>query len=282
MTCIPFPTNPDTAKCLSLLFEVIMCNPGGDPDNGGAPHVDGLTGQGFQTQYSMKRMVRDIAHDHYGRDLYIGRGDDLTVKQTSNTVEELGCLFDVRVFGGALTQHKRHIAGPFVVRHAKSLDPVIVQDCSLTRVAGTWEEGKDGKEGRLINTMGRFQIVTYGLYRTDIYIDPFKAAKTGMTEEDLAIAYDGFINGWVHNKSANRSGVFLRRAYLFDYGTKRSSLPDHAVNRWVRAEKVEGVQNPTKFEDYEITVDLSKMRSEMTFHAWEDGEISTQKLIAAK
>ena len=74
---------------------------------------------------------------------------------------------------------------------AKSIDPVISQEVTITRVAITTE--KDAEEKK--TEIGRKSIIPYALYRTEGYVSANLARKvTGFSEEDLELLWQAIIN----------------------------------------------------------------------------------------
>lgn len=76
-------------------------------------------------------------------------------------------FYDIRTFGAVMTTFVKanlncgQVRGPVQMGFAKSVDPILPQEITITRVAITTEEdaAKKGTE------MGRKYIVPYGLYR---------------------------------------------------------------------------------------------------------------------
>lgn len=97
-------------------------------------------------------------------------------------------FFDIRTFGAVMTTFVKaalncgQVRGPVQLGFAKSIDPVISQEVTITRVAITTE--KDAEEKK--TEIGRKSIIPYALYRTEGYVSANLARKvTGFSEEDL-------------------------------------------------------------------------------------------------
>lgn len=99
-------------------------------------------------------------------------------------------FFDIRTFGAVMTTFVKaalncgQVRGPVQLGFAKSIDPVISQEVTITRVAITTE--KDAEEKK--TEIGRKSIIPYALYRTEGYVSANLARKvTGFSEEDLEL-----------------------------------------------------------------------------------------------
>ena len=97
-------------------------------------------------------------------------------------------FYDIRTFGAVMTTFVKaslncgQVRGPVQIGFARSIDPIISQEVTITRVAITTEEDAQNKQ----TEMGRKNIVPYALYRAEGYISANLARKvTGFSEEDL-------------------------------------------------------------------------------------------------
>lgn len=76
------------------------------------------------------------------------------------------------------------VRGPVQIGFARSIDPILSQEVTITRVAITTEKDAENKT----TEMGRKSIVPYGLYRAEGYVSANLARKvTGFTEDDLEL-----------------------------------------------------------------------------------------------
>ena len=80
-------------------------------------------------------------------------------------------FFDVRTFGAVMTTevNSGQVRGPVQLAFAKSIDPIIPLEISITRMAVTSEKESEAQSGGN-RTMGRKHIVPYGLYRVHGFI----------------------------------------------------------------------------------------------------------------
>ena len=81
-------------------------------------------------------------------------------------------FYDIRAFGAVMTTFVKaalncgQVRGPVQIGFARSIDPVMSQEVTITRVAITTEKDAENKS----TEMGRKSIVPYGLYRVEGYI----------------------------------------------------------------------------------------------------------------
>ncbi len=122
-------------------------------------------------------------------------------------------FFDIRTFGAVMTTFVKaalncgQVRGPVQLGFARSIDPIISQEVTITRVAITTEKDAENKS----TEMGRKSIVPYGLYRAEGYISANLARKvTGFSEEDLDLLWDAIINMFEHDHSAARGKMAVR------------------------------------------------------------------------
>lgn len=274
------PIDVTTRKKGVFYVEVIRSNPNGDPNAEGAPRV--LPSEhGLITNACVKRVVRDFAHNIGGQPLYVARGADLTEVQERHGKDRdrmVASLWDLRPFGGSLTASGDRVCGAVQFSDAVSIDPVDIEEVRGTRVGGHTRtrkgRGDDAADEEFLGAnMFKYKVVSYGLYRGEFTLDPFKAKQVGLTEADLALLYAGLIEGFEYTRSAHRTGVNLRRLYVFDYPSARGTEPSHVTAARVKATKRPEVgMFPTRFEDYEIAVN-DVLPAGMTLSRWEDGVV---------
>ena len=99
-------------------------------------------------------------------------------------------FYDIRTFGAVMTTFVKgklncgQVRGPVQLGFARSVDPIMPQEVTITRVAITTEADAEKKN----TEMGRKYIVPYGLYRVEGYISANLARKTtGFSDEDLML-----------------------------------------------------------------------------------------------
>ena len=273
-----------------LLFDVADGNPNGDPDAGNLPRVDPETMQGLVTDVAIKRKVRDwldVARGDEGRfKIYIQSGEALITKH-KRAYEELGLkstgakqqsddvhkarawmcqnFYDIRMFGAVMTVGVNcgQVRGPIQLTFARSVDPVVPLDVSITRVAVTREEdakvvvaegGTEGSGGKQTE-MGRKSLVPYGLYRAHGFFNPHFAQRTGVIEEDLELFWQALQHMWDLDRSASRGMMACRGLYIFSHESNLGNAPAHQLFEHVQIERNGDVIAPRSFRDYFVTVD---------------------------
>ena len=201
-------TNAEVRHDFVLLFDVTDGNPNGDPDAGNLPRVDPETMQGLVTDVCLKRKVRDfvaatqggregfriyVAHESvlYNQQKEAYQAAGITGSKTKDSKQhdlardEMCRLFyDVRTFGAVMSTTEFNcgqVRGPLQLTFARSVDPVVPMDLTITRVAVT----RTGEEKE--TEMGRKALVPYGLYRGHGFYSPSLAQRTGFSSDDLEL-----------------------------------------------------------------------------------------------
>ncbi len=270
------------------LFDVTNGNPNGDPDAGNLPRLDPETNQGLVTDVCLKRKIRNFAalsrdgDPRYGiyvqegailnekhRAAYVaGRPGDKEVAaakklspkgaEEEKAVRQFMCdnFFDVRSFGAVMSTSINcgQVRGPVQMSFARSVEPILPLEVSITRMAATSEkELKERKEGEAAEderrdnrTMGRKHIVPYGLYRSHGYISASLAEKTGFDEADLDLLWTALERMFDHDRSAARGEMAGRRLFLFRHDSVLGNAPAHRLFDLVT------VKRRFQDEDYEI------------------------------
>ena len=129
-------------------------------------------------------------------------------------------FYDIRTFGAVMTTFVKaslncgQVRGPVQLGFARSIDPIISQEVTITRVAITTEKDAENKT----TEMGRKSIVPYGLYRAEGYVSANLARKvTGFSEEDLELLWEAIINMFEHDHSAARGKMAVRELIVFKH-----------------------------------------------------------------
>ena len=280
-------------------------NPNGDPDMGNAPRIDPQTMQGFITDVAIKRRIRN-----YIQTAYAGQpGMNIIVQQSTNLnrhiaeakraagVEDCAkekeavyagrkkaceLFFDVRTFGAVMSTgpNAGQVRGPVQIAFGKSLDPVLPMDISITRTAVA-ETIKDGKvedylkmeaetaEDKL-RTMGRKQLIPFGLYEIRGFISANLAAETGFDDDDLQALFEAILNMYEHDHSASKGEMsVVSPLIIFKHvgndsdavqrvrQAKLGCAPAHKLFELVHVQKKADVEVPRSYRDYDAAVDVS-------------------------
>jgi CRISPR-associated protein Csd2 len=268
------------------LFDVTNGNPNGDPDAGNMPRLDPDSSRGLVTDVCLKRKIRnfiELTEDQTpGYDIYVKEKSVLNL-QNKKAYEALGLthepkklpkdkekarevtawmcknFFDVRTFGAVMTTdvNSGQVRGPVQLAFAKSEDPIIPLEVSITRMAVTTEKEAEAQSGDN-RTMGRKHIVPYGLYRAHGFISAHLAKKTtGFSEDDLNKLWQAFEHMFEHDRSAARGEMVARHLVVFKHATALGNAPAHELFERVTVERVKGEQgSPAQaFTDYAVKLD---------------------------
>mgnify|MGYP000283734198 FL=1 len=164
---------------------------------------------------------------------------------------------DIRTFGAVMTTFVKaslncgQVRGPVQLGFARSIDPVISQEVTITRVAITTEKDAENKS----NEMGRKSIVPYGLYRVEGYISANLARKvTGFSEEDLELLWNAIINMFENDHSAARGKMAVRELIVFKHSKELGDCPAYKLFDAVKVQKNDDIQYPRKYQDYTVTI----------------------------
>lgn len=262
-----------------LLFDVENGNPNGDPDAGNMPRVDPETGLGLVTDVCLKRKIRNhvalVKEGAEGFNIYIqekavlNKTNKLAYKEydlepekkklpkkieDAKKVTGWMCTnyYDIRSFGAVMTTEINcgQVRGPIQLAFARSVEPIVSQEISITRMAVTNE--KDREKER---TMGRKHIVPYGLYLAKGFVSAPLAEKTDFSEEDLKLLWDALINMFEHDRSAARGVMSSRKLFVFKHKDKLGNAPAHKLFDLIDIKRKEGSQGPARsFTDYNVTI----------------------------
>ena len=274
-----------------MLFDVENGNPNGDPDAGNMPRIDPETGYGIVTDVCLKRKIRNcvetMCEDKEGYKIYIKDGvplnesddtayvafgtDEKKIKELKKDdpgIDKKICqfmcnnFFDIRTFGAVMTTFVKaalncgQVRGPVQLGFARSIDPIVTQEVTITRVAITTKKDAENKS----TEMGRKYIVPYALYRVDGYISANLARKvTGFSEDDLALLWQAIINMFEYDHSAARGNMAVRELIVFKHATELGNAPAYKLFDTVSVKRKEGVIAARSYSDYEVEVAENKL-----------------------
>ena len=171
-------------------------------------------------------------------------------------------FYDIRAFGAVMTTFVKgalncgQVRGPVQLGFARSVDPILPQEVTITRVAITTEADAE-KKG---TEMGRKYIVPYGLYRMEGYISANLARKTtGFSEEDLSLLWTAILNMFENDHSAARGKMAVRELIVFKHDSELGNAPAHKLFDLVKAERDPAVPVARSYSDYTVTVEEEKL-----------------------
>lgn len=265
-----------------FVFDCQDGNPNGDPDSDNSPRYDPENFQGLVSDVCLKRKIRDFvsqavaagAASGAGNRLYVQSGATLELQQ-GEAYKALGIewkdsktnkadipaaadwmcanFFDVRTFGAVMSTDKFNcgqIRGPLQITFARSVDRILPTEHGISRVAYTKEEKT--KESKGSTELGRKHTIPYGLYVAHGYVNPFFAAQTGFTLEDLELVRRALSSLFDLDRSAARGNMAVRALPIFRHDCKLGNAPAQALFEKVKIEKKDGVETPRSFADYSI------------------------------
>ena len=264
------------------LFDVENGNPNGDPDAGNMPRLDPETSLGLVTDVCLKRKIRNYVQltteEKQGYRIYVKekavlsqvRGDAYATEGIKalgkdkaaqiKAAAEFMCanFFDVRTFGAVMSTKENNcgqVRGPVQLNFARSMDPIVPQEITITRMAV--ETAKEAEsQGGDNRTMGRKHIVPYGLYRAEGYISAPLAEKTGFNDEDAEMLWEALANMFDHDHSAARGKMAARRLIVFKHENRMGNAPAHKLFELVSVSRADGSDGPPRsFEDYQVDID---------------------------
>ena len=178
-------------------------------------------------------------------------------------------FFDIRAFGAVMTTFVTgslncgQIRGPVQIGFARSVDPIIPQEVTITRVTFTTEKEAETKNGN--TQIGRKYIVPYGLYRAEGYISANLARKTtGFSEADLELLWQAILNMFELDHSAARGKMSVRELIVFRHDSELGNAPAYKLFDLVKAQRNPDVAAPRAYSDYQVSVDEEKLPAGVT------------------
>lgn len=289
---------------IQFFFDCRNGNPNGDPDMGNAPRLDPEDMHGLVSDVAIKRRVRNYVQLARGNQMpnaiFIEHGTNLN-RPIARAHEETGgepkkgaskaevhkarawmcsSFYDVRTFGAVMSTgaNAGQVRGPVQVAFARSVDPVLPLDISITR--GAVAEDVKGKSSSAelaaweaeqaedkLRTMGRKSLIPYGLYEGRAFVSAHLAEGTGFTDADLELFLEALANMFEHDRSASKGEMSMRKILVWKHvGTdsdpvqrqrqaKLGCAPAHRLFERVSASRRDPSRPAREFRDYEISVD---------------------------
>lgn len=286
------------------------CNPNGDPDMGNTPRMDPETRQGLITDVATKRRIRNyvdmVYHDQPGMSIIVQQSTNLNRhiaqakreagyeegakgKEAVYAARRKACelFYDVRTFGAVMSTgpNAGQVRGPVQFTFGKSVDPILPLDISITRMAVAdkvaegatverYQAWEDAQSEDKLRTMGRKQLIPFGLYEVRCFISANLAGETGFDESDLKVLFESILNMYEHDRSASKGEMEVVSPLIVfkhvgtdsdpDQRVRQAKLgcaPAHRLFELVEVRKKEGVDVPRSYRDYDALVHLSQVPS---------------------
>ena len=260
------------------------------------PRVDPETSCGLVTDVCLKRKIRNYVETvkeddpHFG--IYIKDGvplnasDKAALESVGHKETDLKALkksdpyidkklvrymcghyFDIRTFGAVMTTFVKaslncgQVRGPVQLGFAKSINPIVPQEVTITRVAITTEADALSKD----TEMGRKFIVPYGLYRAEGFVSANLARKTtGFDEDDLALLWKAILNMFENDRSAARGMMAVRKLIIFKHDSELGNAPAWKLFKLVDVKCKPEIAVPRSFENYQFHVDTDHLPQGVT------------------
>ena len=288
-----------------LFLDVENGNPNGDPDAGNMPRMDPETNQGLMSDVSIKRKLRNYVADMHGnkaphRIYFTERavlnethqeawtatgvptqkaGDYSKLPKADADARALtdwmcANFWDVRTFGAVMSTgvNAGQVRGPVQLSFGRSEEPISPLEISITRSSVTNEKDRDKER-----TMGRKNIVPYGLYRVHGFVNAKLAERTGFSQEDLDLLWTALRDMLDLDRSASRGMMAARRLIVFRHDSALGNAQAHRLFDRVRVERVRGgdavpVGDPRShnwpparaFTDYRVTLNTDGLPEGVT------------------
>ncbi|NLG38114.1 MAG: type I-C CRISPR-associated protein Cas7/Csd2 [Clostridiales bacterium] len=295
-------------------IECVDGNPNGDPDAGNMPRIDPQDMHGLISDVAVKRRIRNYVQNvgkgqpPYGivvqHSTNINRfiaqaheeeksGAKAGTREKTYAARKWLCdnFFDVRTFGGVMTTgaNAGQVRGPVQLSFLRSVDPVFPMEATITRMSVAfdvkpntyqayidWE--KEQPEDKM-RTMGRKQLIPYGLYRGQGFVSAFladeptnKGGGTGFSEDDLQLLWTALLHMYEHDRSASKGMmstispviIFRHRGTDSDSSQRVNQArlgcaPAHKLFDLVSVSRKEGVTLPRSYRDYTLNIAASRL-----------------------
>ncbi|MGY3449794.1 type I-C CRISPR-associated protein Cas7/Csd2 [Bradyrhizobium sp. USDA 4353] len=295
-----------------FLFDVTDGNPNGDPDAGNMPRLDPETNVGLVSDVSLKRKIRNyveltrsseprysiyvqegaiLNEQHRKAYLQVRKDDERVISAAklepkdheAKALTRFMCdhFFDVRTFGAVMSTgiNCGQVRGPVQLAFARSVQPVMPLEISITRMAATNKkekgervQGVDSEERADNRTMGRKHIIPYGLYRAHIFVNAKLAERTGFAQADLELLFDALKSMFEHDRSAARGMMSSRKIVAFKHASAIGNAPAHDLFDRVIVQRkfcedlydldsqlLDNLPPARRFCDYSVSVDRNRL-----------------------
>jgi CRISPR-associated protein Csd2 len=238
----------------------------------------------FQTQDAVyEKRILNVQHQRAYEAEGLGSGekkkdakdkDPKAMAENTSKARKWMCrnFYDIRAFGAVMTTGVNcgQVRGPVQVTFARSLDPIVPLEYSITRKSVTTEDeaaNQAKKDGSITGTMGRKNTIPYGLYRMHGFINPFLAKDTEFSEADLQLLWAALKGTmWEIDRSASRGMMCTRGLYVFEHASKLGNAPAHVLFDCVKVPALGIDKAPRSFEEYVVKIDEGKIPEGVTLH----------------
>ena len=165
-------------------------------------------------------------------------------------------FFDVRTFGAVMSIgiNCGQVRGPVQLTFARSVEPIVALEHSITRMAVATEAEAEKQQGDN-RTMGRKHTVPYGVYVAHGFVSSFLAKQTGFGQDDLELLWQALGQMFEHDRSAARGEMSTRGLYVFQHDSELGNAPAHALFERLQVQPQEAGAVARSFDAYAVTFD---------------------------
>jgi len=168
-------------------------------------------------------------------------------------------FYDIRTFGAVMALKSApncgQVRGPVQLTFARSVEPVVSSEHSITRMAVATEREAEKQSGDN-RTMGRKFTIPYGLYRAYGFVSAPLANQTGFSEEDLALFWEALQTMFEHDRSAARGLMSAQRLVIFEHSSPMGNKPAQELFDRVKVERKDTESGPARdFSAYTVSLD---------------------------
>lgn len=165
-------------------------------------------------------------------------------------------FFDVRTFGAVMSTGVNcgQVRGPVQLTFARSVEPIVALEHSITRMAVATEAEAEKQQGDN-RTMGRKHTVPYGVYVAHGFVSSFLAKQTGFGDDDLELVFQALAQMFEHDRSAARGEMSTRGLYVFKHDSELGNAPAHTLFDRLQVKPKEGGVVARSFDAYSVLFD---------------------------
>ncbi len=165
-------------------------------------------------------------------------------------------FFDVRTFGAVMSTGVNcgQVRGPVQLTFARSVEPIVALEHSITRMAVATEAEAEKQQGDN-RTMGRKHTVPYGVYVAHGFVSSFLAKQTGFGQDDLELLWQALGQMFEHDRSAARGEMSTRGLYVFQHDSELGNAPAHALFERLQVQPKEAGAVARSFDAYSVAFD---------------------------
>jgi CRISPR-associated protein Csd2 len=211
----------------------------------------------------LNKVIRE-GYEELGIDLSTEEDLDGNKRRTENIAQgsekkkgrEFMCsnFFDVRTFGAVMSTgpNAGQVRGPVQMTFARSVDPIVSLEHSLTVVAARSENKEPESQ---VGIQGRKYTVPYGLYRAHGFVSANFADQTGFGEDDLKLFWDALYGMFRDDSSASHGLMAVRKIIIFKHDSALGNAPAHKLFEIIPNPTLKDASKPPReFSDYQDIV----------------------------